>query len=320
MVGLNTSVTYFTNDWFGFEGNVATGFAPTIYDNEHVKYLGYAGGVHVGSRRARWEPWGHALFGGGHLLPQTAGNSKNSFEITAGGGVDYRVYARLSLRAEADYVYTHFFSQTQNCFQGTAGVVIPLFSIRTRDDWGIGQIGDLPKCAAWVRRAGHRLLQILPPYELAAGETSPYGARTAFGLDPIYITVEAVPDLDRVVTVAELQSRIDSKQVALANYESWLNQSQSFDSLSVRSYGSLSLSGAGDAAHVNSPLGGLGLNRWRGVLGPLRRIALLRRVNGALGSGLGDSGRGGLLRGYYLVLVVWFVSHVCSLFLYLRFA
>jgi 4-alpha-glucanotransferase len=79
----------------------------------------------------------------------------------------------------------------------TAGVVIPLFSIRTRDDWGIGQIGDLPKCAAWIRRAGHRVLQILPPYELAAGETSPYGARTAFGLDPIYITVEAIPDLDR---------------------------------------------------------------------------------------------------------------------------
>jgi 4-alpha-glucanotransferase len=79
----------------------------------------------------------------------------------------------------------------------TAGVTIPLFSIRTRDDWGIGQITDLPKCAAWIKRAGHRLLQLLPPYELAAGETSPYGARTAFGLDPLYITVEAVPDLDR---------------------------------------------------------------------------------------------------------------------------
>ena len=79
----------------------------------------------------------------------------------------------------------------------TAGVVLPLFSIRSRDDWGIGQIGDLPRCAAWIRRAGHRVLQILPPYELAAGETSPYGARTAFGLDPIYITVEAIPDLDK---------------------------------------------------------------------------------------------------------------------------
>jgi 4-alpha-glucanotransferase len=79
----------------------------------------------------------------------------------------------------------------------TAGVVVPLFSIRTRGDWGIGQIGDMPACAAWIRRAGHSVLQLLPPYELAAGETSPYGARTAFGLDPIYVTVEAVPDLDR---------------------------------------------------------------------------------------------------------------------------
>ncbi|HEY8041298.1 MAG TPA: 4-alpha-glucanotransferase [Polyangiaceae bacterium] len=77
-----------------------------------------------------------------------------------------------------------------------AGVVLPLFSIRTRRDWGIGQITDLPACAAWVRRAGQRLLQILPPHELSPGETSPYGALTAFGLDPIYVDVDAVEDLD----------------------------------------------------------------------------------------------------------------------------
>ena len=78
----------------------------------------------------------------------------------------------------------------------SSGVVIPLFSIRTRRDWGIGQITDLPVCAAWIRRAGQRLLQVLPPHELSVGETSPYGALTAFGLDPIYLDVEAVPDLD----------------------------------------------------------------------------------------------------------------------------
>ena len=77
-----------------------------------------------------------------------------------------------------------------------AGVVLPLFSKRTRRDWGIGQITDLPVCAAWIRRAGQRLLQLLPPHELSAGETSPYGALTAFGLDPIYADVEAVADLD----------------------------------------------------------------------------------------------------------------------------
>jgi 4-alpha-glucanotransferase len=78
----------------------------------------------------------------------------------------------------------------------TAGVTLPLFSLRSRGDWGIGQIDLLPKAAAWLRRSGHRLLQILPPHELAAGETSPYGARTAFGLDPIYVAIESVPDLD----------------------------------------------------------------------------------------------------------------------------
>jgi 4-alpha-glucanotransferase len=80
--------------------------------------------------------------------------------------------------------------------QRKAGVVLPLFSIRTGRDWGIGQLTDLAACAAWVRRTGHTLLQILPPHELSAGETSPYGALTAFGIDPIYVGVEAVEDLD----------------------------------------------------------------------------------------------------------------------------
>jgi len=77
-----------------------------------------------------------------------------------------------------------------------AGVTVPLSSIRTQRDWGIGEITDLPAFASWIVTAGHRLVQILPPYELAPGETSPYGARTAFGIDPIYLTLEEIPDLD----------------------------------------------------------------------------------------------------------------------------
>jgi 4-alpha-glucanotransferase len=78
----------------------------------------------------------------------------------------------------------------------SAGVVLPLFAIRTRRDWGIGQVTDLPACARWIARSGHRLLQVLPPHELSVGETSPYSALTAFALDPIYVGVEAVADLD----------------------------------------------------------------------------------------------------------------------------
>src|SRR5579862_453537 len=81
--------------------------------------------------------------------------------------------------------------------QRKSGVVLPLFSIRSQRDWGIGQITDLPLASAWIARAGQRLLQLLPPHELSVGETSPYGALTAFGLDPIYLDVEAIPDLDQ---------------------------------------------------------------------------------------------------------------------------
>ena len=77
-----------------------------------------------------------------------------------------------------------------------AGVTLPLFSIRSARDWGIGQITDLPAAARWLRTGGFGVVQILPPYELAGGETPPYGARTAFGIDPIFIGLEAVPELD----------------------------------------------------------------------------------------------------------------------------
>ena len=123
LVGLNTTLTYFTNDWFAVEGNLVTGFAPQIYDREHVKYFGGGGGIRIGSRRERWEPWGHALVGGGHLQPQTAEASMTALMVQAGGGVDYRVNARLSLRVEGDYVFNTFFSEHQNDFQGVTGVV-----------------------------------------------------------------------------------------------------------------------------------------------------------------------------------------------------
>jgi len=122
-VGINSSVTYFTNEWFGIEGNVSTGFAPQIFDREHVKLLVYGAGPKIAWREKKWEPWAHAIFGGSHEQPQTAGNSKNSYAIEAGGGADYRFNPRFSGRLEADWVRTGFFNQSQNNFQLMGGVV-----------------------------------------------------------------------------------------------------------------------------------------------------------------------------------------------------
>jgi 4-alpha-glucanotransferase len=76
-----------------------------------------------------------------------------------------------------------------------AGVTVPLFSLRTTRSWGIGEIGDLATFGSLARASGARLVQLLPLGEIAGGETSPYSALTAFGIDPIYISLADVEDL-----------------------------------------------------------------------------------------------------------------------------
>jgi hypothetical protein len=123
-VGTNTAVAYFLNDWFAVEGTVSTGFAPQIYNKEHVKLVFYGGGAKIAWRQRRWEPWLHAIVGGMHEQPQTSMGGRNSFGVQAGGGADYRFNPRFSGRLEADYVRSQFFSQSQNNFQLAGSIVI----------------------------------------------------------------------------------------------------------------------------------------------------------------------------------------------------
>lgn len=75
-----------------------------------------------------------------------------------------------------------------------AGLLLPLFSIRTASGWGLGEIPDLVEAARWARSAGFSVLQLLPVNEAAHGQASPYFARTAFALDPAYLRLDDVPD------------------------------------------------------------------------------------------------------------------------------
>ena len=122
-VGVKASVTYFTNDWFGIEGNVATAFAPQIYQAEHVKLLTFGAGPKIAWRERRWEPWAHAIIGAAHEQPQVADQGKTSFATELGGGADYRFNPRFSGRLEADWIHSSFFSHTQNNFELMGGVV-----------------------------------------------------------------------------------------------------------------------------------------------------------------------------------------------------
>jgi 4-alpha-glucanotransferase len=75
-----------------------------------------------------------------------------------------------------------------------AGVLIPLFSIRTPAQWGVGEIPDLVPFGRWAASAGFSLVQVLPVNEAARGQNSPYAALSAFAIDPVYLALDAVPD------------------------------------------------------------------------------------------------------------------------------
>src|SRR5579872_4576010 len=79
------------------------------------------------------------------------------------------------------------------------------------------------------------------------------GANTAIfsSMDAVVLRPLAVPAMDRVLTVRERQDQRGDNNVTLANYEDWLRQNQSFEELSVRRDDDMSLTGAGDAAHVH---------------------------------------------------------------------
>src|SRR5439155_12005338 len=91
-----------------------------------------------------------------------------------------------------------------------AGVLCPLFALRGRRDWGIGEIGHLPIFCRWLADAGHRVLQLLPTFETSAGERSPYAALTAFALDPIYLSLDAVEDFAAAGGEAALGAALES--------------------------------------------------------------------------------------------------------------
>ena len=69
-------------------------------------------------------------------------------------------------------------------------------------------------------------------------------------MDAVILRPLAVPDLDHVVTIYEQQNHGQQQQVALGNFEDWQRQNRSFEELGVRLPADMTLTGAGDAAHV----------------------------------------------------------------------
>ena len=120
---------------------------------------------------------------------------KNSLEPLAWESGENRWFAALpqkdELVVEADLKVN---------FEGRAwrgaGTAIPVFSLRSEDDFGVGEFYDLKKMADWAAETGQSVLQLLPINDttmLHTWEDSyPYNPNSTFALHPQFLHLPAV--------------------------------------------------------------------------------------------------------------------------------
>ena len=76
-----------------------------------------------------------------------------------------------------------------------AGTAVPVFSLRSEDDFGVGEFYDLRRLADWAARTGQSIIQLLPINDTTMSrdwmDSYPYNANSTFALHPQFINLAA---------------------------------------------------------------------------------------------------------------------------------
>ncbi|MBO6033534.1 MAG: 4-alpha-glucanotransferase [Prevotella sp.] len=80
-----------------------------------------------------------------------------------------------------------------------AGVVVPVFSLRSDYSYGVGDFGDLRRIVDWAVLTGMKVIQLLPVNDTTVShswsDSYPYNIVSAFALHPHYLDLEAFGNL-----------------------------------------------------------------------------------------------------------------------------
>jgi 4-alpha-glucanotransferase len=81
-----------------------------------------------------------------------------------------------------------------------AGTVIPVFSLRSENSFGIGDFADLKICIDWLKRTSQKILQLLPLNDTTQThkwtDSYPYNAISVYALHPLYLNLDLMGKLN----------------------------------------------------------------------------------------------------------------------------
>ncbi|MEO8763676.1 MAG: 4-alpha-glucanotransferase [Ginsengibacter sp.] len=92
-----------------------------------------------------------------------------------------------------------------------AGVAIPVFSLRSKKSFGVGEFTDIPLLIDWAKQTGLQLVQLLPVNDTTARnswhDSYPYAAISAFALHPLYVNLEKIAGKNHMDIVKPLKKK-----------------------------------------------------------------------------------------------------------------
>ena len=113
------------------------------------------------------------------------------------------------------------------------GVAVPLFSLRTEDDFGIGEFADLPKLGDWCVANRLKIIQILPINDTTAHydwrDSYPYNAISAFALNPVYLNLEQLEAFLPIDSYRNDMGRKAKENAAFKRTKTLLNKTDFID-------------------------------------------------------------------------------------------
>lgn len=104
-----------------------------------------------------------------------------------------------------------------------AGVVVPIFSLRSKGSWGVGDFGDLEKLTDWAVKTGQHVIQILPINDTSLTYTwqdsYPYNALSVYAFHPLYADMRQLPSLNKTLTREMEAERATLNNLPQVDYE-----------------------------------------------------------------------------------------------------
>jgi 4-alpha-glucanotransferase len=109
-----------------------------------------------------------------------------------------------------------------------AGVAIPVFSLRSKKSFGIGEFYDLKLMVDWAKQTGQKMIQTLPINDTILYHSNydsyPYNAVSVYALHPIYLHLDAIgkiKDPVRKAYFAQQKKALNAK--SFSDYQNVMN-------------------------------------------------------------------------------------------------